>query len=238
MYNVDTNLMVFALRNYNENFLKYALKTSIFGISLLSTTVIIDEFLNILRSNTKNELVLNCLNYADFTRWPQKRIRSFIQQVTEIIKRPRDRNRILLCYNPILVISLCCEFLIKIGNNIQIFHQESRVISTKLQKLGEKIVDQMDESVIARVYTEVDFRERTVLKIITSNGFVPLMMDPKVSILLEEIWAGNSTYECDGKLTDFSSLTYLLISELNKKPGETVYPLQLVTNGFTTNIEQ
>jgi hypothetical protein len=31
MYNVDTNLMVFALRNYNENFLKYALKEGLFS---------------------------------------------------------------------------------------------------------------------------------------------------------------------------------------------------------------
>lgn len=68
----------------------------------------------------------------------------------------------------------------------------------------------MDEEVIARVYTEVDFKDRSVLKILTSNGFVPLMMDPKVSILLEEIWTGKSTYECDGKLTDFSSLSYML----------------------------
>jgi hypothetical protein len=70
MDNVDTNLMVFALRNYNEVFLKYALKTSIFGLSLLSTSTIIDEFLTILKTNTMNELVLNCLLFADFTRWP------------------------------------------------------------------------------------------------------------------------------------------------------------------------
>jgi hypothetical protein len=88
------------------------------------------------------------------------------------------------------------------------------VIQKKLQKLGEKIVDSMDEEVVPRAYTEVDFKERTVLNIITSNGLVRLMTDPKVSILLEEIWAGKSTYECDGKLMDFSSLSHMLINKI------------------------
>lgn len=73
----------------------------------------------------------------------------------------------MLCYNPILVIALCCEFLCKIGDNIRIFHQEARVIAGKLQVLGYKIVEDMEETVLQRVYMDIDFKERTVLNIIT-----------------------------------------------------------------------
>lgn len=41
--------MVFALRNYNEEFLKHALRHSFFGVSLLASPAMIDEFLSILK---------------------------------------------------------------------------------------------------------------------------------------------------------------------------------------------
>jgi len=68
----------------------------------------------------------------------------------------------------------------------------------------------MSENVTSRAFMDIDFKDRTVLNIITSNGFVPLMNDSKVNNLLEEIWVGSNTYECDGKLVDFSQITYLI----------------------------
>lgn len=78
------------------------------------------------------------------------------------------------------------------------------MLSSKLQILGRKIVSSMTEGVVNKAFLDLDFKNRTVINIITSNGFVPLMLDPKVDILLEEVWDGKNTYECDGKIGDFS----------------------------------
>jgi len=49
MHDADIDLMIFALRNYNEIFLKFALRQSIFGVSFLIKEIVIDEFLSILK---------------------------------------------------------------------------------------------------------------------------------------------------------------------------------------------
>jgi hypothetical protein len=41
--------MIFCLRNFNEVFLKYALRQTIFGSSFLTKEEMIDEFLSILK---------------------------------------------------------------------------------------------------------------------------------------------------------------------------------------------
>jgi len=66
---------------------------------------------------------------------------------------------------------------------------------------------------------EVDFLDRTALKIITDMGYEPLLRDPKVAALLEELWVGKQTYECDGRTADFSMLTFLLSAPIKKLPG-------------------
>ena len=154
------------------------------------------------------------------------------------MKRPRERNPITLCYNPVLVISLCCEFLLNIGQDIKIFEEEGIVLSRKLQILGKKIISTMTEEIISKAYLQIDFKNRTVLNIITTYGFVPLMLDPKIEILLEEAWEGRNTYECDGKLMDFSLLTHLLHSPLIKLPGKALMPSDLIKNGFKANVKE
>lgn len=69
----------------------------------------------------------------------------------------------------------------------------------------------MDDRVISKVFLDTDFKDRTVLKIITQNGYAVLMQNPKVNILLEEIWVGKNSYECDGRTTDYSMLTFYCI---------------------------
>ena len=72
--------------------------------------------MEVFATGSKTELVLNILMYSDLTRWEQKRIRHFVNMIKDIIKQAHESNRILLCYNPILTISLACEYLGKIGN--------------------------------------------------------------------------------------------------------------------------
>ena len=82
-----------------------------------------------------------------------------------------------------------------------------------------------------------DFKNRTVLKIIIDNRFWPLLSSDKINILIEEIWVGKKTYECDGKLTDFSLLSYIANYKIRKLPGKKVNPLDLLSLSFKPNIK-
>ncbi len=69
---------------------------------------------------------------------------------------------------------------------------------------------------------DTDFKNRTVLNLITTYRYVPLMGDEKVSVLLDELWEGKLTYECDGGISYFSKLTFLVNNGITKLPGKKV----------------
>jgi hypothetical protein len=57
-----------------------------------------------------------------------------------------------------------------------------------LLALGDKILDFYDDENLSKIFLDCDFRNRTLLKIITSNGFFELFANYKVGVILEEIW--------------------------------------------------
>ena len=65
----DNTLMIFALRNNNETFMKHALKESLFGMDLLSQAPVIAELLYLLSTRGKTEFILNTMLYANFAQW-------------------------------------------------------------------------------------------------------------------------------------------------------------------------
>ena len=105
-------------------------------------------------------------------------------------------------------------------------------------KLGKKIIENMEDSKVNKVFLDNDFKDRTVLKLITINDFVPLMGNAKISILLDEIWVGKHTYECDGRLSDFSMLTYLASAPIKKLPGQRIKIQHILSNNFTVHIDE
>jgi hypothetical protein len=48
------------------------------------------------------------------------------------------------------------------------------------------------------------------------------MKSDKVAALLDELWAGKETYECNGKTADFSILRYLSSSKIKSLPKQSV----------------
>ncbi len=54
--------------------------------------------------------------------------------------------------------------------------------------LGSKIMDFYDDDQIRTIMLDTDFKDRTLIKIITSNKFEKLFESYKIAILLEEIW--------------------------------------------------
>jgi hypothetical protein len=61
-----------------------------------------------------------------------------------------------------------------------------------------------------------------VLNIISYNEYASLMSDAKIGALLDELWVGKLSYECDGRKDCYSMLTYLAKAPIKKLPGQTI----------------
>jgi hypothetical protein len=115
------------LNNFNEVFLKYALRNSIIGINLMTQPFVIEHILGLFEKKAKSELILNVLLFSDFTRWETAKLNSLLDMLKEMISEEHEQNRIMLCYNPIMTIALGCEFLDKISSNKNIFRHECNI---------------------------------------------------------------------------------------------------------------
>jgi len=218
----DSSLMVFALRNNNETFMKHALKESLFGMQFLSEPTVVAEMLYLLSTRAKTDFILNTMPFANFAQWSQTDCGEFIGYMEEMANFSHFDNRIVLTYNPILTICLACETLTRIGDSIAFFKHDGITINESLLALGNSVVSGMKQSSIKAIFMDEDFKDRAVLNIIVVNGYAELMSDPKVIQLLDELWGGTLTYACDGKLQNFSMLSFVAGAPLKKLPGQSL----------------
>jgi hypothetical protein len=65
----DIELLKFALNNFNELFLKHALRNSIIGSQFMIDKDIVNEIFALFRKRMRSELVLNVLLFSDLSRW-------------------------------------------------------------------------------------------------------------------------------------------------------------------------
>jgi len=126
--NADRDLLLFALNNFNEAFLKYSLRQSIIGINLMTQPSVLEHLLNLFAKGAKSELIMNVLLFSDFTRWETTKLKALLDMLKEIITEEHEQNRILLCYNPIMAIALACEFLDQSSHNKNIFRHECNIV--------------------------------------------------------------------------------------------------------------
>jgi len=145
------DLLLFALSNSNEVFLKNAFRNVILDVSLIdpSTKIghkIITEIIAIMHISTKTELILNVLIFTDFTRWSSTQLKEVLEWIGSITGEDSISNLMYKCYNPILVICLCCDFLTKIGDVKSEFKQQAISVKLDLLDFGEKIIDAMDDT--------------------------------------------------------------------------------------------
>ena len=131
-------------------------------------------------------------------------------------------NILFRSYNPTMTICLACEVLGMISDAKGVFDQAAGDISGDLQTLGAKIIDAIEEQDIYPMFMQSDFNDRTVLKLITELGLEPLMLGDSVAKLLEQLWVGKLSDECDGKISDFSKLNYLGDYVISKLPGQDI----------------
>jgi hypothetical protein len=54
-----------------------------------------------------------------------------------------------------------------------------------------------------------------------------------VGVILEEVWQGRQTFNCDGELRDISLLAHLLSAPIKKVKNQRVFMRDLLLNGFS-----
>lgn len=93
-----------------------------------------------------------------------------------------------------------------------------------------------DEDYYEKLISDVDFKGRTVLKIICEEKFEPLMdeNDPKAENMMLRIWHGTEATKCDGILNGYSSLTHILNSSTKKLTGTF---MSIISNSYKPNFE-
>ena len=118
------------------------------------------------------------------------------------------------------------------------FRHEAKIIRERLTMLGNKIVENIDDEKIEKIFLDIDFKDRTLLKIVTRKNLGPIFASMKLNVLLNEIWEGKNTYECDGQMADYSILKYLASSRIKKLPGKKISVKELILQNFVVNIKE
>jgi hypothetical protein len=95
-----------------------------------------------------------------------------------------------------------------------------------------------DEKYYENLLMDRDFKDRSVLKIITENYFEDLLHeeDPKGENLMVKLWHGHESSKCDGNIYGYSNMTYVLTTKA-KKTSQGTSLILLVTNFFEVNFE-
>lgn len=79
----------------------------------------------------------------------------------------------------------------------------------RIKLLGKIIIENMPFEYVEDVFMEKDFKNRTVLKIITTNNIKSFIVKAKLKFLLNKIWDGKDSNLIDGKISHFSKTYYL-----------------------------
>lgn len=167
---------------------RYCLRNGIFSTQVLSLPSLIDEVLKIFMTGTKTELILNVLMYMNLMKWTRVQIQRLVSHFSSMVSESHERNPITISYNPILVVTLSCELIKFIENHFLSLKHECRIVKGRMLKMGDKILDNFDDDMLSKVFLDSDFKDRTLLKIITDNKFEELFSSYKVGVILEELW--------------------------------------------------
>jgi len=58
--------------------------------------------------------------------------------------------------------------------------------------------------------------------------------DPKAEDIIMDMWVGAESTKCDGKITGYSNLMYILVQDPKKTEPTTTF-MEIVTNSFKLN---
>jgi hypothetical protein len=189
-FDATEELFMYALDNENDQFMKYALQESFFNIKILEKDEIINKILNLLEKGSKIEYCLNILLYANFAKWKMVHNNKLVNIINRIVLENDQKNIILLTANTLMALAHCQEFLKIIGWSMKLFKRRANYIIDRLSLLIEKIIAYTDNDLIESIFLDRDFKERTLLKIVTHNQLSAFLKSTKSTVLMDAIWRG------------------------------------------------
>jgi len=128
----------------------------------------VDKILEFLQVGSKTNFLLNTLILTDTQEWKNDYLNKLINLLSEIIDDSFEENRLLLSPNPMMSIALTVELLIKISDSRKRFKNMCNSQIASLLELGKVYNSKItDEEYFRELIMDVDFQNRTVLKIIT-----------------------------------------------------------------------
>lgn len=121
---------------------------------------------------------------------------------------------------------------------MKLFKRKADKIISRLELLAEKIINSMDTDVVEKIFLDKDYKDRTLLKIVTYYSFNLFLRSQSTTTLLDSVWQGASATECEGRLDDFSTMYFLFKSNANYIKGRKIGIRELFRNEFKVNIDE
>ena len=233
----DCELLKYCIKNENEQFLIYALNNKIFVSSVLNSEKSKNMILDMFNSRTRCDYLVNILMYCNFHYWSNDQMRLLYYIIFGIQSDDIENNLLLMFYNPILSLAILWDVLHKIGNTSSTYKRPANVLSQALQDICYKLSENLNEELVSRVYMETNFKGQTLLRIVVNLDLEPLIKSQKVEELIETLWTGKETYECDGRTAYFSKLTYISKTKLRFLPGKDFMLNDLISQDFDFQYE-
>lgn len=137
-------------------------------------------------------------------------------------------------------ITLTCELLDKIAGDRKRFENACNGMKESLLELGRVFNSKIDiEDNFEKLIMDVDFQNRSVLKIISECKFGPLMAedDPKPENIMNNIYVGKGATKCDGNIYGYSTFMHILTTPVASSNVSNL--MEMITNNFhyITNLD-
>jgi len=239
-HDMTEDLLMFCLDNGKEIFLSKSLELSAFNKQFFRNIVVIDKFLELLKSGSHTNYYLNILTSIDIAMWRTQKIKELIEILESYKSESHESNQLMLSYNPLMTIALACETLTQIAKNRKKLENQAVRAKNDLLQLGQMFSSKIeDEDYYEELITDTDFRGRSLLKIITDLEFEPLMdeKDPKAENIMMSIYQGKETTRCDGNIKGYSSIYHVITSKFKKVAKEKLRFCQFLRNHFEPNYD-
>ena len=111
-----------------------------------------------------------------------------------------------------MVLVLISQMLSQVQLNPHVW-KECWNLKNKLLEFCVIILEKCDDETINELYNDTDLKDWKLYNIIIENSFESLLENYKNVKFTDQLWLGGSE-KCDGKITDLSSLHYIV----KKKP--------------------
>ena len=176
---------------------------------------IVIEIINGIDKGSSTLIGLNTLVLTDISVWKIQNIQLLLDKFEKFCSEKYQTNNLLMCYNPLQAIALTAELLMRIGERKQ-FTNACASLKDDILSLGQIYNDQIapdDEAEFQKLLYDTDFKNRSVLKIITSLQLEQLLSseDPKSDSIMQKIFVGPFAQNCDGNIYGYSTFLNIMI---------------------------